>query len=970
MEYLKWNKVVAEYFFNPSKAGKEVLLYVTKDKISELGMKKLNFSSKEESWEDYCDTLRRGIKYTGPKLLSENIAFAVEEWKKYSRWIFDQKNDFQFRLDGILLTDSTTSITYPLFIAFIPALIIPFTENNAGVRANSYYTPLSDFLIRNNISKTKEDTASFSKIEPLWALLEKWSTVDYRTDLGIFKERNFGNPLWKHVGKPFSQCILTPKNIRDIPKLFWTAGIAPFAFVSQEMIARMVVRFGTKHAGFNTRIAEIMSDINNPLRKVICDIIKREYESWTGEVLDYDDEGQDQIRIKSGWSYGTLLSAFSLSHKNEAYEHFYHLYSKSDIPDDLYLNGHQVIHLTNGYSERINQQFDQQLIWTDNENKWRATPSPSNILLYISGSYFGLPSDTYIETDKISRASKMYLLCPAEKRTSVEAWGTTFTRGDFKLIDYDYIPPGFSLYEFKNPVQSHPEEEALQINSQKNIEVRGGIKMANREYLNVSLPEIWLTGADGKEKLFLEYMDNTLGQTSLEQSPAIPEVYFFPATVQPNREFRIVCDLEDVSGSDIPYKIIDSNFSPLDIIEENLVKRNKRGEPCQEHDPEFVRGSNTMYTNWSQQLGSVQDFLPLNTEVINYKSSSHRYDLSNGNLILEYLTLKRNLKLEDFSSIMDNVANKSQIWRSNTFAINPKYLKQQAISYYDYAGYLDYDYSLDKITINKPQIVIIPSKKHVEAILIGGRTHNFVNDVIAASATLNINIEIHPQVRQLERFLLPDTIKLIPAGCSNSTQSWMLLKKLAEQMHIVFYTLTKPYACPQIVQFGLQDFGENLKGYKLHLVENKAIDLKDFAWARKTFNPASLFFERDAASQIDKNLSLHEYYLQYKYKYVLWLNGISYEVDRNWGRFLLLAELKKQVVFYEKDSRFLIIPKSIQLPRLIAESITLLSGFTPTFKKVTLDRSPEICQVYQNVPKLFAENLFKKLNQTVQYIIS
>jgi hypothetical protein len=968
MEYLRWNEVIADYFFNPGKAGKEVLLYVTRDEISELGIKKLNFPSKEESWEDYCNALRRGIKYTGPKLLSENIRIAIDEWKNYSRWIFEKKNDFPFHIDGIHVTNKITSITYPIFIAFIPALIIPLTENNTGVRANSYYTPLSDFLEKNNIAKGKEDTPTFSKIEPLWSLLEKWSTVDYRTDLGFFTERNFGNPFWKHVGKPFSQCILTPKNIRDIPKLFWNAGIAPFAFVSHEVIVRMVVRYGSKHAGFSHRVTEIMNDRDNPLRKVICDIVKREYDSWTGDVLDYDDDGQDlQLKPKSGWSYGTLLSAFSLSHKDEAYEHYYHLYSKNDIPGDLNFNGHPVFHLTNGYSERMPHLFDQNLVWTDNENKWKATPSASSILIYISGSYFGLPSDTYIETDKISRASKMYLLCPADKQISIEDWGKTFAKGDFNKIDYDYIPSGFFLYSFKNPVETHPEEELLQISNQKSLELKGGVKMANREYLNVSLPDVWITGADGRERLFLQYSDDS-EQVGLERNVAIPEVFFLPSNIQPNRDFRIVCDTENLSGTEIPYMIVDSSFSPLDIIEENLAKRNRRGELCSDDETEFVRGSNAMYTNWSQQLGSLQDFLPLHCTVKDYRPCDQVYELSGGNLILEFLTLKRNANLEDFSGIMEHVAAKTEAWRSNSFTINPKYLKQQAINYYDYSGYLDYDYSSDKITIHKPQLVIIPSKSQVEAILIGGRTQTFVNELITATESMRINIEIHSQARQLERFLLPDTIKLTPAECQNSTQAWVNLRKLAQSLHIEFYTLKKHYECPQIVQFGLQDFGENLKGYKAHLIQNKVVDIKDFAWARKTFNPVTLLFEKDITSQLDKSLSLHEYYLQYRYKYILWIDGISYEVDRNWGRFLLLAELNKHIIFYAKDAQLLVIPRAIQLPRLIAESITLLSGFTPSFKKITVNGTTEVYQVYQNVPKLFAENLFKKLNQTIQYI--
>jgi hypothetical protein len=63
----------------------------------------------------------------------------------------------------------------------------------------------------------------------------------------------------------------------------------------------------------------------------------------------------------------------------------------------------------------------------------------------------------------------------------------------------------------------------------------------------------------------------------------------------------------------------------------------------------------------------------------------------------------------------------------------------------------------------------------------------------------------------------------------------------------------------------------------------------------------------------------------------------------------------------------LAIPKYVQLPRLIAESIMLLSGQVPYYKSVNIDGINLVYQFYQNVPKLFAENLFKKLNQNIQF---
>jgi hypothetical protein len=44
----------------------------------------------------------------------------------------------------------------------------------------------------------------------------------------------------------------------------------------------------------------------------------------------------------------------------------------------------------------------------------------------------------------------------------------------------------------------------------------------------------------------------------------------------------------------------------------------------------------------------------------------------------------------------------------------------------------------------------------------------------------------------------------------------------------------------------------------------------------------------------------------------------------------------------------------------------LLSGQVPYYKNVSIDGSNLVYQFYQNIPKLFAENLFKKFNQNIQ----
>ena len=159
--------------------------------------------------------------------------------------------------------------------------------------------------------------------------LEKWSSEYNKTDFGFFKERRLGNQNWVYVNKIFSQCLLTPKNIRNIPKIFWQARVAPNSIITEKQLLRIIELYGQSHGGFEKRVITLVNDENNPLRKVIIDIIRREYIKWKGYVLEY--EGDNTSTPKSGWVYSTLLSAFNLNRVEESLNLFYYLFSQNDF---------------------------------------------------------------------------------------------------------------------------------------------------------------------------------------------------------------------------------------------------------------------------------------------------------------------------------------------------------------------------------------------------------------------------------------------------------------------------------------------------------------------------------------------------------------------------------------------------------------------------------------------------------------
>ncbi|RYU92854.1 hypothetical protein [Emticicia agri] len=964
MKYLQWNHIIGEFFFNSSNAGKEVLLYITRKEIADLGMSNFGFKTEAESWGDFCQAIKGGFPetYSANNFIQKFLKVS-DKWLKYKRVVFELNNNSDLFIDKVSIYSPNIKIVYPFYLGYLITLIIPLTDNVDIFRPNSFFPPVRNFLKENKITNS-DNLTTIEEIDWVWKDLEIWSKEYYKTDLGYFEEARFGNQNWIYVNKIFSQCLLTPKNIRDIPKIFWEAGIAPNSIISEKQFQRIIINYGVEQAKFSKRVCVIINEENNSLGKIIVDIVKREYNNWKGDVIEYGDN-EKGTTYKSGWVYATLLSAFRLNKGDETFKHFYYVYSQNDFPEDLSFGEYRIENMGNGYSKPINIKFSKNLNLVDQLNKWRVSNTQNDILLYSSGLYFGLSADDFIETDKISLLTTMYILCPHYKQQSIEDWGKSFIKGDFNLIDYDGIPTNFLLYRFKNPKQSHPTEELLRLPIKKRVEILGGIKNGNRRYLNNFLPRVYIGGSNGNEKVFLEFKESR-SIIYLKKSESIPEEFIIPENVIYNEDFFIKTENEDLDNSELPYQINNSEFDPLDIVAENLDKKNKLGEICNEQEKDFVIGINTIYNDWQMQANSKNDFFSNDYISSDFNINYSNYIEEKGNLILKILSLKKNCTFQEFSDIIDTIEYNTKIWTLSEFQQNPKYIKQTLINFYDSLGFLNYHYSRNNIIINKPQFVIIPSISSLKAILIGGRSKFLIDNLQNICNEYRINLEVIPQPRKVEIYYLPDLIRLTPANCKNSTEAWMKLQKIANILNIDFRLNEKPYLQPQIIQFGLQDFSENINSYKQYILNNKLIEKPDYEWARKTFDTNHLKFLK-INDLIDKNLSLQEYYIQYKYIYIFWLNNLSYEVDRNWGRFLLLSEKGKRVIYYYLDTQELAIPKDIQLPQLIAKSIILLSGQAPIYKKMLIEGNYFTYQFYQNVPKLFAENLFNKFKQKIQF---
>lgn len=84
----------------------------------------------------------------------------------------------------------------------------------------------------------------------------------------------------------------------------------------------------------------------------------------------------------------------------------------------------------------------------------------------------------------------------------------------------------------------------------------------------------------------------------------------------------------------------------------------------------------------------------------------------------------------------------------------------------------------------------------------------------------------------------------------------------------------------------------------------------------------------------------------------------------DWGRFVVLEKAGLSCVLYDRKRFLFAVPVSVPLPRLLARSLCLCSGFLPVRKTLEGERGKRSWLVYQSVPPPVAQLVCDRIEQT------
>lgn len=933
MHYYEWNNLIGGLLFNPTRAGQQVLLYLTKEQITQTAVNEGHFETEEEAWDCFTRRLRG--------------------WFGRDKHLTDCINDALGRSQRITIAGKTYETDYPVCLSLLILSVLPLTDSNqAFVTQADYYKRAEAYAEQNNLPRIVQQKEN-ANWNDAWAHIQTWSIQIKKVTWGYFQLNNsFGHI---YVGKPFSQCLIPLHTLRDLPRAFVRAGWVPRQALSESdwhhLLQNYCYDLGVRQAALKTLLTGEGLAYALP-------ILEERFNYWDGTIYT---SAESQTQLPSPNRSGIIRS--QKINKEETYARFYLTFLNLDetdgrfcwqyrikgnqpLPDVLQLAGHEFVGQLNNWSNGVGIPFQESLHGYDPSNKWRVKWPDADIRLFENGQWHGLSRRIWVETNELSRINRMYAICKPGLKQTLRQWGTT--SGFFKELtpdDFDAAgwPVDYGLFEFDRPTQGITGTRFV-LPTAKQAEWHGGLKISYGCYFNRHLPQLQIINGEGNESV--SAFTESGQQIALSQNLDNPTFYELVGEL-PDKQ-PIICRVAGQSVS------ITGQFTGADIVifqneYPRLPARNAFGDILTNKASAIFSG---LDTGQPQICPYKHVFYPKREE--NKLPFQLRNDhLSFGDDLLAYLTCRRASRPTDYFTAYETIL--TQIVDLVDLPLNISKSRRWALGWYDALGYVDYDYESGRILIQPPTLIPVPCALGHRAILIGGRSLELINRLRQVAESLGVLISVENQSEQ--SYLAPSVISLYTEE-SFYSKEYSPIYKVAKQLGV-------PFFANELTTWRFLERSGSLIDYRKTLQPES--EAETATWTLRIFNPDRLRFERHTHGPFDTSFTLVERQLNaYQFVHYLWIDSQSFRVDKNWGRFLVLHYHQKQVIFRREQYNQIAIPATLPLPRVLARGFSLLSGKIPLKQTHDFDGVNRAYLLYENAGNILSDNYIQKLGQQIQ----
>ena len=306
------------------------------------------------------------------------------------------------------------------------------------------------------------------------------------------------------------------------------------------------------------------------------------------------------------------------------------------------------------------------------------------------------------------------------------------------------------------------------------------------------------------------------------------------------------------------------------------------------------------------------------------------------------------MSIDKFNAAFDALC---QLPGISTSEVDLNYVRRQTIRYLDSLGHCEFDFDSRHVFACPPALVALPPYGLPKSVLTGARTLSMVRKMKDFVKGNRNSVSYSSKPQRSEHPLLPSAIYIEAVDHDH-------LQKVAQAAQIVRH-LTAPVAW-SLVNFsaGIEDIIHNL-AYG---------DKADINWNKRTFSTNTLTFSNIHNTENVQGLVEYTNPVNQQRLHWIWDGNRAAEVDRDWGRYMILADKGVNVMLYDERRHQLAVPSTVPLPRFLARSATLCTGLAPApacIGEKSIDGLPagHPVDIYCAVPPPIATMIAEKLSQ-------
>ncbi|MCE5285180.1 MAG: hypothetical protein LLG02_04930 [Pelosinus sp.] len=315
--------------------------------------------------------------------------------------------------------------------------------------------------------------------------------------------------------------------------------------------------------------------------------------------------------------------------------------------------------------------------------------------------------------------------------------------------------------------------------------------------------------------------------------------------------------------------------------------------------------------------------------------------------LLEILATRGDISFADFDRAID------YLYSDAIGEENANNVRRRIARHMEELAHCEFDYSRRRVYCCRPELVLLPGRGCYTAILTGARTPKMIRSLMNLQSSNREQMVVSMSPQQRARIPLPDKISV-------SVVERSLLNRIAVSLRMDIQSDVPAAWVIMHSTSSMEEYETTLQRYISSSVN----------WSCRQFSLERLHFVSVRRGEnVSGLLEFTDPYTQKKF-HVWSFEGKSVEIDRDWGRYMVLKKAALNVLFYDKVRHILGVPCFVPLPRLLARAAALSSGYAANEGYIegrVLGPSTRLnMDLYFGVPLNIATGIAEKISQKLQ----